>query len=170
MVGDITTIPADAIGNAANAALAGGGAVGGAIHAAGGPAIMAELRTRYPGGTPTGTAVATGAGELPARWVIHAVGPVCPAAAGAKPTQCHGRGRDYPRGCLVHQPDEPEARSQLLAADKEKSRLVSDPRRGAAERSDRRRGMPCDLALDITNRRTQARVLRAAPVSPVRRI
>ena len=74
--GDITTIPADAIGNAANAALAGGGGVDGAIHAAGGPSILAELRARYPGGTPTGTAVASGAGDLPARWVIHAVGPV----------------------------------------------------------------------------------------------
>lgn len=74
--GDITTIPADAIGNAANAALAGGGGVDGAIHAVGGPSIMAELRARYPGGTPTGTAVATGAGRLPARWVVHAVGPV----------------------------------------------------------------------------------------------
>ena len=75
MLGDITTIPADAIGNAANAALAGGGGVDGAIHAAGGPAIMAELRARHPGGTPTGTAVATGAGALPGHWVIHAVGP-----------------------------------------------------------------------------------------------
>ncbi len=74
--GDITTIPADAIGNAANAALAGGGGVDGAIHAAGGPSILAELRARYPGGTPTGTAVATGAGDLPARWIVHAVGPV----------------------------------------------------------------------------------------------
>jgi O-acetyl-ADP-ribose deacetylase len=74
--GDITTIPADAIGNAANAALAGGGGVDGAIHRAGGPAIMAELRRLHPGGTPTGTAVVTGAGDLPARWVVHAVGPV----------------------------------------------------------------------------------------------
>lgn len=74
--GDITTIAADAIGNAANTALAGGGGVDGAIHRAGGPAIMAELRARHPHGTPTGTAVATGAGDLPARWVIHAVGPV----------------------------------------------------------------------------------------------
>jgi len=74
--GDITTIPADAIGNAANAALAGGGGVDGAIHRAGGPAIMAELQARYPGGIPTGSAVATGAGDLPARWVVHAVGPV----------------------------------------------------------------------------------------------
>ena len=74
--GDITTIAADAIGNAANAALAGGGGVDGAIHRAGGPAILAELQRRHPGGTPTGTAVATRAGNLPARWVIHAVGPV----------------------------------------------------------------------------------------------
>ena len=74
--GDITTIAADAIGNAANAALAGGGGVDGAIHRAGGPAIMAELRARHGHGTPTGTAVATGAGNLPARWVIHAVGPI----------------------------------------------------------------------------------------------
>ncbi len=74
--GDITAIAAEAIGNAANAALAGGGGVDGAIHRAGGPAIMAELRARHPYGTPTGTAVATTAGKLPARWVIHAVGPV----------------------------------------------------------------------------------------------
>jgi O-acetyl-ADP-ribose deacetylase (regulator of RNase III) len=73
--GDITTVPADAIGNAANAGLVGGGGVDGAIHAAGGPAILEELRRRYGRGTPTGTAVATGAGNLPARWVIHAVGP-----------------------------------------------------------------------------------------------
>lgn len=73
--GDITTVAADAIGNAANAALAGGGGVDGAIHRAGGPAIVTELRARHPYGTPTGTAVATTAGELPARWVLHAVGP-----------------------------------------------------------------------------------------------
>ncbi len=73
-VGDITTIAADAIVNAANSALAGGGGVDGAIHRAGGPSIMAELRARYRG-CPTGSAVVTGAGNLPARWVIHAVGP-----------------------------------------------------------------------------------------------
>lgn len=73
--GDITQVAADAIVNAANSALAGGGGVDGAIHAAGGPEIMAELRRRYQG-CPTGGAVATGAGRLPARWVIHAVGPV----------------------------------------------------------------------------------------------
>ncbi len=76
--GDITTIPADAIVNAANSALVGGGGVDGAIHRAGGPSIMAELRERYGPNRhcPTGSAVVTGAGNLPAHWVIHAVGPV----------------------------------------------------------------------------------------------
>jgi O-acetyl-ADP-ribose deacetylase (regulator of RNase III) len=74
--GDITRVPADAMVNAANAALAGGGGVDGAIHRAGGPSIMAELRQRYPAGCPTGSAVITRAGSLPARWVIHAVGPI----------------------------------------------------------------------------------------------
>jgi O-acetyl-ADP-ribose deacetylase (regulator of RNase III) len=73
--GDITTMPADVIVNAANSALRGGGGVDGAIHRRGGPAIMDELLERYPNGTPTGTAVVTAAGELPATWVVHAVGP-----------------------------------------------------------------------------------------------
>jgi O-acetyl-ADP-ribose deacetylase (regulator of RNase III) len=73
--GDITRFAADAIVNAANSALAGGGGVDGAIHGAGGPTIMAELRSSYPDGCPTGGAVITGAGELSASWVIHAVGP-----------------------------------------------------------------------------------------------
>ena len=76
--GDITKIPADAIGNAANSALRGGGGVDGAIHRAGGPAIMRELdaiRERI-GECAPGNAVATGAGNLPARWVLHAVGPI----------------------------------------------------------------------------------------------
>lgn len=71
---DITTVPADAMVNAANSHLAGGGGVDGAIHRAGGPEIMAELRERYEG-CPTGSAVITRAGRLPARHVIHAVGP-----------------------------------------------------------------------------------------------
>jgi O-acetyl-ADP-ribose deacetylase len=74
--GDITTFAADAIVNAANSALAGGGGVDGAVHRRGGPSIMAELRSRHAGGCPTGGAVLTGAGDLRARWVIHAVGPI----------------------------------------------------------------------------------------------
>jgi O-acetyl-ADP-ribose deacetylase (regulator of RNase III) len=73
---DITRQRVDAIANAANQALRGGGGVDGAIHRAAGPGLLAELRERYPHGTPTGTAVATGAHELPARWVLHAVGPI----------------------------------------------------------------------------------------------
>ena len=73
--GDITTLAVDAIVNAANAQLAGGGGVDGAIHRAGGPEIMAETARLYPHGCPIGGAVTTGAGRLPAKWVIHAVGP-----------------------------------------------------------------------------------------------
>ena len=71
---DITTVAADAVVNAANQHLAGGGGVDGAIHRAAGPSLMAELRERYDG-CPTGGAVITGAGRLQARHVIHAVGP-----------------------------------------------------------------------------------------------
>jgi O-acetyl-ADP-ribose deacetylase (regulator of RNase III) len=76
--GDITRVPADAIVNAANSALVGGGGVDGAIHRAGGPEIMHELDAIRPriGRCPTGSAVATCAGRLPARHVFHAVGPV----------------------------------------------------------------------------------------------
>jgi O-acetyl-ADP-ribose deacetylase len=75
--GDITRLPADAIVNAANAALVGGGGVDGAIHRVGGPAIMADLERRYGRDRRclTGNAVVSAAGDLPARWVIHAVGP-----------------------------------------------------------------------------------------------
>jgi len=76
--GDITRAAADAIVNAANSALAGGGGVDGAIHRAGGPEIMRELDgiRRQIGHCPTGGAVATTAGRLPAQCVFHAVGPV----------------------------------------------------------------------------------------------
>jgi O-acetyl-ADP-ribose deacetylase len=76
VTGDITTQTVDAIANAANEALRGGGGVDGAIHRAAGPMLLDELRQRYPDGTPTGTAVATDAHRLPAKWVLHAVGPV----------------------------------------------------------------------------------------------
>ncbi len=72
--GDITQQEITAIGNAANSALAGGGGVDGAIHRAGGPRIMSELKSKYRG-CPTGSAVLTGGGNLKARYVIHAVGP-----------------------------------------------------------------------------------------------
>jgi O-acetyl-ADP-ribose deacetylase len=78
--GDITEQHVDAVVNAANSSLLGGGGVDGAIHRRGGPEILAECRElragRYRDGLPAGQAVATTAGRLPARWVIHTVGPV----------------------------------------------------------------------------------------------
>jgi O-acetyl-ADP-ribose deacetylase (regulator of RNase III) len=78
--GDITEQTVDAIVNAANSTLMGGGGVDGAIHHKGGPDILEECRRirarRHPDGLPTGQAVATTAGRLPARWVIHTVGPI----------------------------------------------------------------------------------------------
>jgi O-acetyl-ADP-ribose deacetylase (regulator of RNase III) len=78
LIGDITKIRVDAMVNAANEALAGGGGVDGAIHRAGGPSIMRELDTirEKSGHCPTGSAVVTTAGSLPAQYVFHAVGPI----------------------------------------------------------------------------------------------
>jgi len=78
--GDITEQDVDAVVNAANSSLLGGGGVDGAIHRRGGPAILEACRAlradQLPAGLPAGQAVATTAGDLPARWVIHTVGPV----------------------------------------------------------------------------------------------
>ncbi|HVW45017.1 MAG TPA: O-acetyl-ADP-ribose deacetylase [Amycolatopsis sp.] len=78
--GDITEQRVDVVVNAANSSLLGGGGVDGAIHRKGGPAVLAECRElragRYRDGLPAGEAVATTAGRLPARWVVHTVGPV----------------------------------------------------------------------------------------------
>lgn len=73
--GDITIQEVDAVVNAANRAMRGGGGVDGAIHRAGGPAVLADCVARFPDGLATGDAGWTTAGELPARWVIHVVGP-----------------------------------------------------------------------------------------------
>ncbi|QYJ03870.1 macro domain-containing protein [Nocardioides panacisoli] len=75
VTGDITTQQVDAVVNAANRAMRGGGGVDGAIHAAGGPAVLADCEARFPDGLATGDAGWTTAGEMPARWVIHTVGP-----------------------------------------------------------------------------------------------
>jgi O-acetyl-ADP-ribose deacetylase len=78
--GDLTEQEVDAVVNAANGSLMGGGGVDGAIHRAGGPTILEECKqlraTDWPDGLPTGRAAATTGGRLPARWVIHTVGPV----------------------------------------------------------------------------------------------
>ncbi|CAI9399470.1 O-acetyl-ADP-ribose deacetylase [Nocardioides sp. T2.26MG-1] len=73
--GDITRQEVDAVVNAANNGMRGGGGVDGAIHRAGGPAVLEDCIARFPHGLPTGEAGWTTAGDLPARWVIHVVGP-----------------------------------------------------------------------------------------------
>jgi O-acetyl-ADP-ribose deacetylase (regulator of RNase III) len=84
VLGDITEQHVDAVVNAANSSLLGGGGVDGAIHRQGGPTILAQCQVlragRYRDGLPIGQAVATTAGDLPARWVIHTVGPVYTAS------------------------------------------------------------------------------------------
>ncbi|QDQ98630.1 O-acetyl-ADP-ribose deacetylase [Tomitella fengzijianii] len=113
--GDITLIRVDAVVNAANSSLLGGGGVDGAIHRAGGPAILAECRalrrTTLPDGLPAGQAVATTAGDLPARWVIHTVGPVHSPTGGERQAALL-------RSCYA---------SSLAVADRLHARTVSFP-------------------------------------------
>jgi O-acetyl-ADP-ribose deacetylase len=87
--GDITKVPVDAIANAANSALRGGGGVDGAIHSAGGPVLMQELDQirAAKGECPPGNAVSTTAGSLPAKWVFHAVGPIYRDGNSGEPEQ-----------------------------------------------------------------------------------
>lgn len=85
--GDITKQEVDAIVNAANSQLAGGGGVDGAIHRAAGPTVMEETDRRYPDGCPTGSAVPSGAGQLPAKLIFHAVGPVWRGGTRGEPAQ-----------------------------------------------------------------------------------
>lgn len=75
VTGDITTLEVDAVVNAANTRMRGGGGVDGAIHRAGGPAVLQDCIARFPNGLATGDAGWTTAGNMPARWVIHTVGP-----------------------------------------------------------------------------------------------
>ena len=107
--GDITAQQVDAVVNAANERMRGGGGVDGAIHRAGGPAILEDCKRVVPDGRrlPTGEAVATTAGDLPARWVIHVVGPV------------HGRGtREQLVSCY---------RNALRVADELGARTIAFP-------------------------------------------
>lgn len=87
MQGDITRQYVDAIVNAANSELLGGGGVDGAIHQAAGPTLMEETETKFPDGCPTGSAVATSAGRLFAKFVFHAVGPIWRGGVGSEAEQ-----------------------------------------------------------------------------------
>jgi len=89
--GDITRQRVDAVVNAASNAMRGGGGVDGAIHRAGGPAVLEDCIRRFPDGLPTGEAGWTTGGLLPARWVIHVVGPVHGVGRRDQLTSCYAR-------------------------------------------------------------------------------
>ena len=96
--GDITEQHVDAIVNAANNAMRGGGGVDGAIHRAGGPAILEDCVRRFPHGLATGDAGWTTAGDLPARWVIHVVGPVHGVGSRDQLSSCYRRALEVADG------------------------------------------------------------------------
>ena len=96
--GDITAQQVDAVVNAANNAMRGGGGVDGAIHRAGGPAVLEDCVRRFPHGLATGDAGWTTAGELPARWVIHVVGPVHGRGSRDELTSCYRRALEVADG------------------------------------------------------------------------
>jgi O-acetyl-ADP-ribose deacetylase len=100
--GDITLESVEAIVNAANGRLMGGGGVDGAIHRRGGPSIMAETDKKYPQGCPTGSAVISSAGNLKAKYVIHAVGPVWSGGERGEPEQLAGAYRRSLELALEH--------------------------------------------------------------------
>lgn len=145
LIGDITRVPADAIVNAANSAFAHGGGVDGALRAAAGPELSGELRRRYPAGTTTGTAVATGAYALPARWVIHAVGPVW------------GFGGHEKLDLLAA-----AYRNALRAADELGARTVSTPAISAGTF-----GFPIEVAADVALRTVRDYLLGATGIERV---
>jgi O-acetyl-ADP-ribose deacetylase len=130
--GDITKLAVDAIVNAANSSLLGGGGVDGAIHRRGGPAILEacrELRrTRYQGGLPTGEAVITTAGELPAKFVIHTVGPIwsqnSPQDADALLASCYRRSIELAQQQQLHSIAFPAISTGVYAFPKDRAALV----------------------------------------------
>lgn len=96
--GDITRQDVDAVVNAANNAMRGGGGVDGAIHRAGGPAVLEDCIARFPDGLATGDAGWTTAGSMPARWVIHVVGPVHGRGTRDQLTSCYRRALEVADG------------------------------------------------------------------------
>ncbi|GAA1957051.1 O-acetyl-ADP-ribose deacetylase [Nocardioides panacihumi] len=96
--GDITAQDVDAVVNAANNAMRGGGGVDGAIHRAGGPAVLEDCVRRFPHGLATGDAGWTTAGDLPARWVIHVVGPIHGHGSRDQLTSCYRRALEVADG------------------------------------------------------------------------